>query len=250
MRLFESAQSHSCAALLMLMVASCAPLPERPTGAVEQRPSPNFDERRPNYVILHHTSDGNAEEALRTLTDPARKVSSHYLIARDGRTYSLVDERARAWHAGESYWGGNRDLNSASIGIELDNDGDEPFADVQIDALLALLADLKVRYGIPTANFIGHGDVAPRRKTDPGSHFPWKKLAERGFGVWCEPPYPPAQPGLDSVTLLYAFGYEVLNPDAAVAAFKRHFVPDDTRQEMTEEDRALLYCLVVQKQNL
>jgi N-acetylmuramoyl-L-alanine amidase len=249
MRFFESRQSRACTALLVLIIVSCTPLQERPTSAVEQRPSPNFDERRPNYVIFHHTSDDNAEEALRTLTDPMRKVSSHYLIARDGRTYSLVDERARAWHAGESYWGGNRDLNSASIGIELDNDGDEPFADVQIDALLALLADLKVRYGIPIANFVGHGDVAPRRKTDPGIHFPWKKLADRGFGVWCEPPYPPAPPGLDSVMLLYAFGYEVLNPDAAIAAFKRHFVPDDTRQEMTEDDRALLYCLVVQKQN-
>lgn len=249
MRLLEFRHSRACTVLLVLMIVACAPLQERANVPVAQRPSPNFDERRPNFVIFHHTSDDNAEEALRTLTDPVRKVSSHYLVARDGRIYYLVDERARAWHAGESYWGGNRDLNSASIGIELDNDGDEPFADAQIDSLLALLADLRARYGIPAANFIGHGDVAPRRKTDPGRQFPWKKLAERGFGLWCDPPYPPAPPGLDSVTLLSAFGYEVLNPDAAIAAFKRHYVPDDALREMTEQDRALLHCLVVQKEN-
>ena len=137
------------------------------------------------------------------------KVSSHYLIARDGRIYYLVDELARAWHAGESYWGGNRDLNSASIGIELDNNGGEPFAEAQIEALIALLADLKARYGIPTANFIGHGDVAPGRKVDPSRWFPWQGLAGHGFGLWCEPPYPPAPPDLDSATLLAAFGYDV-----------------------------------------
>ena len=137
------------------------------------------------------------------------KVSSHYLIARDGRIYYLVDELARAWHAGESYWGGNRDLNSASIGIELDNNGGEPFAEAQIEALIALLADLKARYGIPTANFIGHGDVAPGRKVEPSRWFPWQGLAGHGFGLWCEPPYPPAPPDLDSATLLAAFGYDV-----------------------------------------
>jgi len=237
--------------LLALAAAACAPLPQLPPRAgvpAEARPSPNFDERRPNFVILHHTSDDNAEQALTTLTDPVRKVSSHYLIARDGRIYYLVDELARAWHAGESYWGGNRDLNSASIGVELDNNGEEPFAEAQIEALIALLADLKARYGIPTANFIGHGDVAPGRKVDPSRWFPWQRLAGLGFGLWCEPPYPPAPPDLDSATLLAAFGYDVSDFHAAAAAFKRHFVPHDALQEMTEQDRASLQCLVSRRQ--
>jgi N-acetylmuramoyl-L-alanine amidase len=232
------------AVLSALFVAACAPLPARTSLPVEPRPSPNFGERRPVFVILHHTSDSNAEQALRTLTSPVRQVSSHYLIGRDGRIYYLVDELARAWHAGESSWAGIRDLNSVSVGIELDNDGEEPFPDVQIDALLALLSDLKERYAIPTANFLGHGDVAPWRKTDPGRRFPWRRLAQHGFGLWCDPPYPPAPPGLDTWLLLGALGYDVSRPHAAVAAFKRHFVPHDASEEMTEEDRALLHCLV------
>ena len=240
--------------LLALIACACAPLPQR-TGAaveervgvpVERRASPNFDERRPNFVILHHTSDASAEESLRVLTDPARGVSSHYLIGRDGRIFDLVDEKARAWHAGESYWGGQRDLNSASIGIELDNNGREPFADAQIDALLALLAEIKARYNIPSANFLGHGDIAPGRKVDPSRYFPWKRLAERGFGAWCEAPYPAVPPGIDDALLLQALGYSVWNIDAAVAAFKRHFTPDDASPQMTEKDRSLLYCLVLQ----
>lgn len=232
------------AVLSALSVAACVPLPPRTSLPVEQRPSPNFGERRPAFVILHHTSDSDAEKALRTLTDPVRQVSAHYLIGRDGRIYYLVDELARAWHAGESFWAGIRDLNSVSIGIELDNDGEEPFPDAQIDALLALLSDLKERYAIPTANFLGHGDVAPWRKTDPGRHFPWRRLAQHGFGLWCDPPYPPAPPGLDTWILLGALGYDVSRPHAAAAAFKRHFVPHDASEQMTEEDRALLHCLV------
>jgi N-acetylmuramoyl-L-alanine amidase len=239
-------------ALSALVVAACAPLQPLPPRAgvpVEVRPSPNFDERRPNFVILHHTSNDDADQALFTLTDPAKKVSSHYLIGRHGTIYYLVDELARAWHAGESYWGGDTDLNSASIGIELDNNGEEPFAEAEIEALLALLADIKERYAIPAANFLGHGDVAPGRKVDPSRLFPWQRLAARGFGLWCEPPYPPAPAGLDDATLLAAFGYDVSDPAAAVAAFKRHFAPDDTSPDMTEESRALLNCLVSQKQN-
>jgi N-acetylmuramoyl-L-alanine amidase len=238
--------------LLVLAVAACAPieqLPPRTAVPVEVRPSPNFDERRPNFVILHHTSNDNADEALATLTDPARKVSSHYLIGRDGKIYYLVDELARAWHAGESYWGGGSDLNSASIGIELDNNGEEPFAEVQIEALLALLIDLKARYAIPAANFLGHSDVAPGRKVDPSRWFPWQRLAASGFGLWCEPPVSPVAAELDNATLLAAFGYDVSDPAAAVAAFKRHFAPDDASPDMTDESRALLNCLVSQKQD-
>ncbi len=241
------APTRACLALAALALAACAPLPQRTSLPVEQRPSSNYDARRPNFVILHHTGSGEAERALRTLTDPLRSVSAHYLVARDGRISSLVDELARAWHAGESYWGGNRDMNSASIGIELDNDGNEPYAEVQIESLLALLADLKERYRIPAANFLGHGDVAPGRKTDPGREFPWKRLADRGFGAWCDPPYPSAPAGLDAATLLGALGYDVSEPDAALGAFKRHFAPNERSRAITEEERALLYCLVLRK---
>jgi N-acetylmuramoyl-L-alanine amidase len=243
----------------------CAPLPPQPTTtpqqrgeryakpadvAVEQYPSPNFDVRRPNLVVIHHTSDRTAEGALRTLTDPVRQVSSHYLVARDGRIFQLVDDRKRAWHAGESWWAGAEDVNSASIGIELDNDGREPYAEPLIASLLRLLADIKTRFGIPDANFVGHGDVAPGRKVDPSALFPWRRLAAEGYGLWCEPPYPSVPPDVDTALLLQAYGYSVSRPDAAIAAFKRHFVPDDPSPQVTEKDRAILYCLVMQKQGL
>lgn len=243
--------ARTLAMVLALAAYGCAPLPQTRTTVEHQvRASPNFDKRRPNFVILHHTSDDTAEESLQVLTDRARAVSAHYLIARDGRVFSLVDEFDRAWHAGVSYWGGNRDLNSASIGIELDNDGREPYAEPMIDSLLVLLADLKKRYSIPAANFLGHGEVAPGRKVDPSRHFPWQRLAQHGFGLWCDPPYPAVPAGLDTSVLLQALGYGVWNPDAAVAAFKRRFVPDDSSIQVTEKDRSILYCLVLQTQRL
>lgn len=243
-------------ALLALALGACAPLPPAeppwiaPVVPVTKRVSPNFDQRRPNLVILHHTTNDTAEQALSTLTNPARKVSSHYLIGRDGRVYYLVDERHRAWHAGVSYWGGHRDLNSSSIGIELDNNGYEPFPEPQIATLLTLLADLKRRYKLPATAFVGHGDIAPGRKVDPSAHFPWQRLARHGFGVWCNPPYPEVPAGADAAVLLQAFGYNVWNLDAAVSAFKRRFVPDDPMPEMTAKDLSMLYCMVRQQQAL
>jgi N-acetylmuramoyl-L-alanine amidase len=234
--------------LAILALGACAPIPFGAVGPgvpVRWQASPNFDERRPNFVIIHQTSNGDAERALRTLTDPLKKVSAHYLVGRDGAIVQLVDERARAWHAGESWWGGQTDLNSASIGIELDNDGEEPFAEPQIAALLALLADLKARYRIPDANFLGHGDVAPRRKVDPSRHFPWQRLARQGFGLWCENP-PPAPAGFDVPLALRALGYEVGAGGTATdaqRAFRRHWAGDDATAELTDADRAMLHCL-------
>ena len=241
--------------VVALMSVACAPLPPQKalrgppptTLPVERHPSPNFDARRPNYVVIHHTTNSTVGDALRTLTDPARKVSSHYLIARDGRILQLVDDLARAWHAGESYWGGMEDLNSGSIGIELDNDGREPFAEPLIASLLTLLRDLKVRFRIPEANFIGHGDIAPGRKVDPSALFPWKRLAAEGFGLWCDPPYPAVPEAVDTALMLQAFGYDVSDLGPAIAAFKRRFVPDDPVPEMNEKDRSVLYCLVQKK---
>jgi len=227
----------------LLLAAACA-APQRAGIATTWYPSPNFDERRPDLVVIHHTSDATAEKALATLTDPAREVSAHYLVARDGAIYQLVDERKRAWHAGVSRWGAQTDVNSASIGIELDNDGAEPFPEAQVASLLALLADLKIRYHIPTANFVGHGDVAPGRKVDPSRYFPWRILALNGFGLWCDPPLPPAPEPFDVATELQALGYDVSDLEAAIRAFNRHYLQLEDVPILSPEGEAMLACLV------
>ena len=232
--------------LLALLLGACAPLPSYSRLPVVQHPSVNFNERRPSFVILHHTGNADVKRALGTLSNPVEEVSAHYLVARDGRIYYLVDEMKRAWHAGDSWWGGPIDMNSASIGIELVNDGREPYAERQIAALLDLLADLEQRYRIPAANFIGHGDIAPGRKVDPGVAFPWRRLAEHGFGLWCEPPFEPAPPALDDAALLGALGYDVSSIEAAISAFNRHFAGVESPR-MTDEGRARLFCLVQKK---
>jgi N-acetylmuramoyl-L-alanine amidase len=235
------------AALALLLAACAAPIGY--SGARFQ-PSPNSGIREPNLVVLHHTGSATLERAKATLSNPAKSVSSHYLIGPDGTVLQLVDERRRAWHAGLSYWGGDTDLNSSSIGIELVNLGDAPFAEAQISALLKLLADLKARYKIPTANFVGHGDIAPGRKTDPSAYFPWRRLAASGFGLWCEPPFTPAPEGFDENLALTALGYDPSRPAAARAAFLRHFVGKEVDAEaatLSPEDQARLYCLVRRK---
>lgn len=231
-----------------LLLSACAPLPLYTALPVDMRPSPNFGERRPNYVIIHHTTNDTVEQAMATLTSRMREVSAHYLIGRDGRIIYLVDEQKRAWHAGDSYWGGNRDINSSSIGIELDNNGNEPFSDAQIGVLIDLLRDLSVRWNIPPANVLGHGDVAPGRKVDPSAYFPWRRLADAGLGLWCEPPYAPAPAGADDAMLLAALGYDVTRLSAAVAAFKRHWAQDDATMALSAEQRALLHCLIGKQQ--
>lgn len=234
--------------LLATALAACAPLPPQGFPVVRKVPSPNFDARRPNLVVLHHTSDASVDEALATLTDPERKVSAHYLIGRDGEIIQLVEERARAWHAGQSWWGGNTDINSASIGIELDNAGDEPFADAQIDALLVVLTDLQQRYNIPRANFVAHADVAPERKADPSAWFPWRRLAEHGFGLWCDAPMPPAPEGFDLMLALTALGYSPVAPEASRSAFLLHYAGGQETLS-GEEEKALAYCLLCKRGN-
>jgi len=239
------------------MLGACAQSPLRTSLPSEWIPSPGFGQRRPNFVVLHHTSNGTAARAIATLTNPALAVSAHYLIGRDGRIFQLVDERMRAWHAGASNWGGVSDMNSASIGIELDNTGDEAFAEAQISTLIALLTDLRTRYRIPAANVIGHGDIAPGRKVDPSHFFPWRRLAAAGFGLWCEPPYssssgPGQAPGAaEDALLLQAIGYDTGDLPAAISAFRRHFRGDPARNAAAvgfgEEERALAQCLAMRQ---
>ena len=224
------------------LLAACTTLPSQHSTTVEQIASPNFDQRKPNFVIIHHTGSDSAERALRTLSTEEYRVSAHYLIDRNGTSIQLVDESARAWHAGKSYWGGNTDMNSTSIGIELDNNGNEPFAPAQIDTLLGLLAQLKERYNIPAANFIGHADVAPGRKEDPSVYFPWDLLANNGFGLWCDPPYPETAAGFDLTLTLTALGYDPTIPDASIQAFRLHYLRGDPITALEQED-ALVFCL-------
>lgn len=194
---------------------------------MRDRPSPNYDTRPPgcpvDTLVLHYTGMRSAEAAIERLCDPAAKVSAHYLIDEDGTVLKLVDEAHRAWHAGVSFWRGHRDINARSIGIELVNPGHEfgyrTFPDAQMAALTSLARAIVGRYPIPARNVLGHSDVAPDRKTDPGELFDWQGLAAAGVGLWPRP----ADPGARSVEeMLTAYGYD---PSAqhVVAAFQRHF---------------------------
>lgn len=198
-------------------------------------PSPNFGDRRGKrieLVVLHYTVLGCAE-SLERLCDPAAEVSAHYLLDRDGAVLSLVDEGARAWHAGAGSWGGEGDVNSRSIGIELVNSGAEPFAEPQMRALERLLRDLLDRYRLPPQAVIGHSDLAPDRKGDPGARFDWRRLAAQGLSVWPEP----AKPG-DLVADLRAFGYPEAASEHLLAAFRLRFRPW-AKGPLDDTDRAL-----------
>ena len=162
----------------------------------------NFNLRKPNYVVIHHTAQDSTAQTLKTFTMPSTQVSAHYVIGRDGRVYHLLNDYLRAWHGGVARWGNTTDLNSCSIGIELDNNGTEPFAEAQVTSLMHILAGLKKAYGIPTANFIGHADIAPSRKNDPSALFPWKRLADNGFGLWYDAGPLPSPFGADSAAAL------------------------------------------------
>jgi hypothetical protein len=142
---------------------------------------PRRDGLRPELVVLHYTAMPDVASAERALCDPAREVSCHWLIARDGTVKALVDEDRRAWHAGAGSWGGREDVNSRSIGIELDNDGASPFAAPLMDALEELLGGILARWDIPPLGVIGHSDMAPGRKRDPGPRFDWQRLARGGL---------------------------------------------------------------------
>ena len=229
--------------LLALCLSACVTTPRVGSDWAQWKPSPNYGPRKANYVILHHTSSTTLERALATLSNPNTQVSSHYLIDRDGRVIQLVDENQRAWHAGESYWGGHSDMNSASIGIELVNNGKEPFPPAQIKSLLSLLSEIQSRHKIPRGNFLGHADVAPGRKTDPSAFFPWRQLAMSGFGLWCDPPYGTPPENFDTILGLATLGYDVRDPFRVFSAFKLHFSPGESI-EFDEKDREMLCCLV------
>ena len=204
----------------------------------------NFNMRKPNFVIIHHTAQNSCEQTLKTFTLPRTQVSAHYVICKDGTVHHMLNDYLRAWHGGLSKWGNLTDVNSSSIGIEIDNNGFEPFTGYQISSLLGLLDTLKKRYSIPAANFIGHADIAPTRKNDPNIYFPWKVLADRGFGLWYDTTGVVVPESFSALQALRIVGYDVSDSTAALLAFKRHF-EQDTTKTLQEADRKILYNLSV-----
>ena len=203
----------------------------------------NMSMRRPNFVVIHHTAQNSCEQTLRTFTLERTQVSSHYVICRDGTVHHMLNDLLRTHHAGISKWGNNTDLNSSSIGIEIDNNGFEPFSPAQINSLLTLLGRLKRAYNIPVANFVGHADIAPGRKVDPSRYFPWQQLAQEGFGWWYDTTNVQVPDAFDAVQHLRLIGYNISKPEAAIQSFKIHFVPADTTLTITDEHRKILIDL-------
>ncbi len=230
--------------LAATLLTACGHAPSRNPLATWV-PSPNQDLRRPNLVVIHFTEQHSVQQSLDTLrsANSGGKVSAHYLIGADGTRYQLVSDERRAWHAGAGSWGPFTDLNSASIGIELDNDGQSPFAEAQVQSLLLLLEDLCTRLHIPRSQIIGHQDLAPTRKPDPGPLFPWKRLADAGFGRWPAADAPPAPADFDPWTALRLVGYPLDDRAATVRAFRNHF-RGLGGTELDAEDLRILHALV------
>lgn len=214
------------------------------------RPSPNYGERKgrvPDTLVLHYTGTPTGEEGLLALCDPAKEVSAHYFVAEDGEVIQLVPESQRAWHAGRSYWAGERDMNSVSIGIEIANPGHDggtpPYPPQQIAAVIALCRDICTRWQITPCRVLGHSDLAPDRKTDPGEHFPWAVLAKAGVGHYVAPTpieakgpsYSRGDQGIEiealqSMLAIYGYGLNITGlygtkTETTVTAFQRHFRP-------------------------
>lgn len=229
---------------------SAALSPESPV-ATKVFPSPNHGERkdgmRPDMIILHYTGMPDEGEALQWLCNPVSQVSAHYFVFEDGRVLQLVPEARRAWHAGVSFWDGETDINSRSIGIEIANPGHPgdlpPFPDVQIESVIALTKDIMSRWRMPPHRILGHSDVAPGRKLDPGEAFPWERLHREGIGHWV----PPASirdgrffsrgdrgmpvEALQAMLAMYGYGVKITgvfdeDTEKVIAAFQRHFRPE------------------------
>ena len=216
------------------------------------RPSPNFDTRKlpVQIVVLHYTGMPSAEAAIERLADPAAKVSAHWLVAEDGQIVRMVDESNRAWHAGKSWWRGITDVNSASVGIEIVNPGHEfgyrPFPDEQMASVEALVSAAVRRFGINPANVVGHSDVAPARKDDPGELFDWPRLARAGLTMAIpQGGFDPGWTDAGTLMALSRYGYDVTDPKAAVIAFQRRFRPARFDGEIDAETRTLLRGVLV-----
>ncbi|MCW2389824.1 N-acetylmuramoyl-L-alanine amidase [Sphingobium sp. B11D3B] len=218
-----------------------------------ETPSPNFDDRTlpVSILVLHYTGMPDAQSAINWMANPDSKVSAHYVVTEEGKVVRMVDETKRAWHAGRAWWRGITDINSASIGIEIVNPGHEwgyrPFPQAQIDALIPLVHDIMQRHRITRGNVVGHSDVAPVRKQDPGELFPWSKLARLRLAL----PRPtrnlmdPLWSDGAFMLALERFGYDIAEPEAAVTAFQRRFRPELIDGVIDGECRAILLALLL-----
>ena len=216
-------------------------------------PSPNFSERRlpVSMIVLHYTGMESGQAAIERLRDPSAEVSAHYLIDEDGTILRLVAEDKRAWHAGKSRWRGITDVNSASVGIEIVNPGHEfgyrPFPEAQMGAVIPLVAEIKARHGITRGNVVGHSDIAPARKQDPGELFNWHALARLRLAL-PRPTRNLMDPGWNDSGFMLAlerFGYDVTDREAAVTAFQRRFRPEHIDGEIDMECRCILLALLL-----
>ena len=218
-----------------------------------ETPSPNFDERKLpiTMLVLHYTGMPDAASALNWMCDPVSKVSAHYCVTEDGQVVRMVDEAKRAWHAGVACWRGVTDINSASIGIEIVNPGHEwgyrPFPEEQISALIPLVGDIVKRHSITRGNIVGHSDVAPARKQDPGELFPWHRLARLRLAL----PRPtknlmdPHWTDGGFLLALERFGYDITDPIAAIRAFQRRYRPEMIDGIIDGECRSILLALLL-----
>jgi len=229
-----------------------------------ETPSPNYNERPAgvpiDMLVLHYTGMKTCEDALDRLCDPATEVSAHYLIAEDGTVHRLVPEEYRAWHAGVACWRGEAGVNDRSIGIEMVNPGHEfgyrDFPPAQIAALIPLCRDILSRHPIPARNVVGHSDVSPTRKQDPGEKFPWARLAAEGIGLWPDgrPDGPERKSTVhldDPIALLSAIGYETADQAATVTAFQRRFFLGNMSGALDDETAAMIaavYSMMVTDQ--
>ncbi|MEM8959381.1 MAG: N-acetylmuramoyl-L-alanine amidase [Pseudomonadota bacterium] len=226
-----------------ILLAPGAPVPADAQGAL-WHPSPNFGPRRDgagvSLVVIHYTAMESAEAALQRLSDPTFEVSAHYLIGDDGTLWQMVREAERAWHAGFGEWGGRADVNSRSIGIELDNPSDQPFPAVQMEVLQTLLQEVLARHDLPEEAVIGHSDMAPERKRDPGRLFDWRALAAAGLSVWPEPlqDHPAADEGR-FLADAHRFGYPETDLAHLLDAVRQRFRPEATGP-MSPEDMAIV----------
>jgi len=211
--------------------------------------SQNFNLRKPNLIVIHHTAQDSCQQTYKTFALERTQVSSHYVICDDGTITQMLNDFVRGWHAGGGSWGKNTDINSVSIGIELDNNGKEPFSYAQINSLISLLKRLTEKYKIPHQNIVGHADIAPGRKTDPSALFPWKALAKSGFGIWYD------EEELNTVKLPLDFnttfalkyiGYNTSNIENAIYSFKLHFNSNEVSHQLTEKDKKILFLLMTE----
>ncbi|RIV83273.1 N-acetylmuramoyl-L-alanine amidase [Aurantiacibacter xanthus] len=231
--------------------------PLDPADLVDRHaPSPNWNERQLpiSMLVLHYTDMVGKDAALERMCDPEAQVSAHYLIEEDGTIIQLVDEDKRAWHAGRSVWRGVHDVNSASIGIELDHPGHtngyRPFADAQIAALIPLVHSIVKRHDIPRANVVAHSDIAPDRKVDPGELFPWDRLAQVGLCL-ARPERLDLGDPLDNdgafLLALDRFGYDITDQRKVVEAFQRRWRPEQIDGVIDAECRAILFQLLLDR---